>query len=266
MRVSSGDTGVKDRPLIALTTDFGLDDVYVGVMKAVILNICPEARLLDLTHGIPPQDVLAGCLALEAARPFLPPGTIHLAVVDPGVGTDRPAIAVRTERDAFVGPDNGLFSFLAPTEIQDARKLENQHFLLQARSATFHGRDVFAPVAAHLARGVDWTQLGSPTTHLHRVLPPRPSLAHGSLTGEVLAFDHFGNALTSIRASDLPPAVCRVQVGGRDVPLVTSYASVPPGEALALVGSSGRLEIAVRDGDAHRALRLVRGAMVVVGT
>jgi len=264
MRLSSATKRVKEPPLLALTSDFGLEDPFVGIMKAVILGICPDARFVDLTHGIPPQDVLAGHLALEAARPYLPPGTIHLAVVDPGVGTERGAVAVRTERDAFVGPDNGLFSFLDPGEIQEIRALENPDLWFTPRSATFHGRDVFAPVAAHLARGVNWEELGPPAPALHRLTLPEPRLDPEGLTGQVLTFDRFGNAITNLRAAHLDPATRRVRAAGRDIPLETTYGRVPSGEPVALVGSSGRLEIAVRNGDARLCLGLSRGSPVIL--
>jgi len=265
MRVSSTSRCVKDAPLVALTTDFGLDDVYVGVMKGVILGVCPEACILDLTHGIPPQDVLAGCLALEAARPFLPHGTIHAAVVDPGVGTGRAAIAVRTERDAFVGPDNGLFSFLEPGEIREARYLENPDLWLHPISATFHGRDVFAPVAAHLARGLPWQELGPSAPEIYRIPLPRPTPGPEGLTGQVLTFDRFGNAITNLRTADLSPELRRVQVAGREFPVGATYGHVAPGQPVALVGSSGRLELAVREGNARLTLGLSRGSPVVLG-
>jgi len=265
MRVSSAQRCVKERPLVALTTDFGLEDVYAGVMKGVILSLCPEARVLDITHGVPAQDVLAGCLALEAARPFLPPGTVHAAVVDPGVGTARAAVAVRTERDTFVGPDNGLFSFLDPGEIREARYLENPGLWLHPVSSTFHGRDVFAPVAAHLARGGSWDEVGPKAPGVRRLPLPEPTVGPDGLTGEVLAFDRFGNAITSLRSAHLPPAPCRVRAAGREIPVHEAYGHVRAGQPLALVGSSGRLELAVREGDARRALGLTRGSPVVVG-
>lgn len=266
MRVSSTGNPVKHPPLLALTTDFGLNDIYVGVMKGVILSICPGARILDLTHGIPPQDVLAGCLALEAARRYLPTGTVHVAVVDPGVGTDRRAVAVRTDRDAFVGPDNGLFSFLAPAEIREVRYLDNPQLTLTPRSATFHGRDVFAPVAAHLAEGTDWSELGTLATEISRLPLPKPEVSPDGFTGQVLTFDRFGNAVTSFRADHLSPERNRVLVAGQEIPVKTTYGDVGPGQPVALVGSSGRLEIAVRDGDARRVLGLDRGSRVVLET
>lgn len=256
---------VKPAPLVALTTDFGTEDPYVGVMKGVLLGICPHARLVDVTHGIPPQDVVAGRLALEAAVPYFPAGTIHLAVVDPGVGTGRAAIAVRTPRAVFVGPDNGLFSFLAEADLLEVRRIENRDYVLHPVSRTFHGRDVFAPAAAHLAAGVALSRLGTPVSAPNRLpLPTARTVEGGAVVGEVLTFDHFGNAVTSVRSADLPPDACRVVVAGRTCPLVSTYAAVADGEPLGLVGSTGRLEVSVRGGSARRELGLRRGTAVRV--
>lgn len=263
MNVGAGAKPVKTRPIVALTTDFGLEDAYVGILKGVILSRCPGARLVDVTHGLPPQDVLAGVLALEAARPYFPRGTIHLAVVDPGVGTERAALAVGTERDWFVAPDNGLLSFVSREEILEVRRIENSAILLRPTSRTFHGRDVFAPAAAHLAAGRPPEELG-PEAPLPRPLGlPIPRAAPGGLVGEVLAFDHFGNALTNVRREDLPASTTCLRVGEWTLPLVPTYGAVPPGQALGLVGSSGRVEISVREGSAQRELGMQRGDPVV---
>ena len=252
------------QPIVVLTTDFGTADPFVGIMKGVILSICPAAVIVDLTHGIPPQDVLVGCLALEAACPFFPAGAIHVCVVDPGVGTDRRAVLVRTRRGSFIAPDNGLLSFLEPAEIQEIRALENPRYFLQPLSQTFHGRDVFAPVAGHLASGVKPRSFGEKLHSLTRLQVPRASCSPSGIEGEVLYFDHFGNAITSFRAGDLPPNTLEVRMAERRIPLVHAYASVPPGTVLALVGSSGRVEIAVSRGSARGELGLSRGDLVHV--
>lgn len=264
MSVSSAPPPVKPPPLVVLTTDFGCADAYVGTMKAVVLGICPTARLLDLTHGIPPQDVLWGCLTLEAARPFIPHGCFHLAVVDPEVGTGRPALAVRTEREVYVAPDNGLLSFLPAEQILEARRIENSDLFLHPVSRTFHGRDVFAPAAALLASGADFSLLGPEAGPIRRLRIPEARLAPEGLLGEVLAFDGFGNALTSIRAGCLEGGAAAVRCGGREVPFACTYADVPPGEAVCLVGSGGRLEIAVRNGSARDRLGLDKGSGVLL--
>ena len=256
--------GVKNTPVVALTTDFGLEDPFVGIMKGVILGICPRARLVDVTHGIPPQDVLSGCLALEAAAPFFPEGTVHLAVVDPGVGTRRPAVAVRTARGLFVAPDNGLLTFLSEAQVEEVRRIENPDLWLHPVSRTFHGRDVFAPVAAHLAAGVPLDRVGPPARGIHRVPVPHALRAGDAVLGEILAFDRFGNALTNIRRGDVGFEPGALEVAGRRVPVLGVYAEAPPGEPLALWGSTGRLEVSVREGSARRALGLKRGDPVRV--
>jgi len=261
-RVEPAPRAVKEPAVVTLTTDFGSRDPFVGVMKGVILGICPRARLVDLVHELPPQDVLAGCLALEAAAPFFPPGTVHLAVVDPGVGTDRPAVAVATKAAWFVAPDNGLLSFLDPAEIREVRRIENPDLWLHPVSSTFHGRDVFAPVAAHLAAGGSPDRIGPRADSIHRLALPEPRPTPEGVEGQVLAFDRFGNAVTNLRRRHGPGR--RVRVAGREVPVVRTYAEVDPGDALALWGSTGRLEISVREGSARRVLGLTRGTPILL--
>lgn len=257
---------VNPAPVITLTTDFGLTDPYVGVMKGVILGRCPSARLIDLTHHIPPQDVLAARLALEDAHPFFPAGTLHVAVVDPGVGTPRAVLWARTATARFLAPDNGLLSFLEPDQLLELRRVENLARMLHPVSRTFHGRDVFAPVAGDLAGGLDAAHLGPATRELLRRELPRPEVIAGCTRGEILTFDHFGNALTNLIESNLPRAASKVRVAGATLPLVGIYATVPPGAPLALLGSSGRLEISVREGSARQVLGLQRGDPVELRT
>ncbi|HHS96708.1 MAG TPA: hypothetical protein ENK08_02230 [Chloroflexi bacterium] len=262
--------------VIALTTDFGTADGYVGVMKGVILSIVPEVHLVDLSHEIPPQDVRRAAFVLYTAVPFFPPGTVHLAVVDPGVGTERRAIAVQTPQGFFVGPDNGLFTYvLAEAEEWKAVGLEEPAYRLPEVSGTFHGRDVFAPAAAHLARGVPLERLGSPVTDPVLLPLPRLTVGEDRVEGEILHVDRFGNVITSVgrlrwnggdlvltpafrqAASSLQFAAreVAVEVGGERIrPVRRTYGEVGVGEKLALVGSTGFLEIAVRQGNAARAL------------
>lgn len=250
---------------MALTTDFGHADPFVGILKAVILGLCPEARLLDLTHGLPPQDLVAGYLALEAALPYVPDGAVHLAVVDPGVGTDRPALAARTARHWFVAPDNGLLSFLGDDDLLELRHIENPAVMLHPVSRTFHGRDVFAPAAARLATGAPGCLLG-PEAHDRVRLHLPGNRAEGlGVRGQVLAFDHFGNAVTSLRAADLPPGARRCRTGGREFALARTYGDAEPGQPLAVVGSSGRVEVCLRAGNAREVLGLGRADAVWVG-
>lgn len=239
-------------------------------MKGVILGICPRARLVDLSHDVSPYDVLEGQLALESAIRFFPPGSVHLAVVDPGVGSARRPLAVEAGGHVFVGPDNGLFTFALAGGAWSAVALEAPELRLSRVSATFHGRDVFAPAAAHLACGLPIARFGSPVTDPVRLPLPVAHLEGATVAGEVIATDRFGNLITSVTESDLdriegagPPAV---SVGGRRLgSLRAAYASADPGEPAAIVGSTGRLEIFLREGSAAAALGAGRGTPVVVG-
>ena len=255
--------------VITLTTDFGLRDPFVGIMKGVLLSICPSARLVDLTHEVEPQDVLGGGLALEAAVPYFPPGTVHLAVVDPGVGSARRAIAVRAGGYYLVGPDNGLFTFVLEADGWTAVSLTAPEYRLAEVSRTFHGRDVFAPAAAYLAAGVPLERLGPPVPDPVLLRRPGCRLEGGELVGEVLDADRFGNLITSIPAARLGevagPGRLAVDVAGRRLrgPL-GAYAEGGVGEAAVIVGSTGRLEIFVRAGSAREELGAGRGAIVRV--
>jgi len=253
--------------LITLTTDFGLRDPFVGIMKGVLLSICPSARLVDLTHDVPPQDVLAGGLALEAATPFFPAGTVHLAVVDPGVGTARRPIAVRVGGYYLVGPDNGLFTFALERDGWAAVALAAPEYRLAEVSRTFHGRDIFAPAAAYLASGVPLERLGPAVSEPERLRWPGCRLEGDELVGEVLDADRFGNLLTSIpaaRLAEIPgPGAVALEVAGRRLrgPL-GAYAEGGDGEPAVIVGSTGRLEIFVKAGSARDHLEAGRGTIV----
>jgi hypothetical protein len=255
--------------VITLTTDFGLRDPYVGIMKGVLLSVCPSARLVDLTHEVPPHDVDRGALALEAAVAFFPPGTVHLAVVDPGVGSARRAIAVRTGGYVLVGPDNGLFTFALEDAGWTAVAITAPEYRRPEVSRTFHGRDIFAPAAAYVAAGVPIERLGPPVTDPVRLPRPVCRLEDGALVGEVLDVDRFGNLVTSIpaaRLGELPGGgIPVVEVGGRPVGApVDAYAEGRDGEPGVIVGSTGRLEIFVRSGSAGSRLGVGRGAIVRV--
>ena len=254
-------------PIITLTTDFGLQDPFVGIMKGVILSICPSACLVDLTHDVEPQDILGAALALEAALPFFPDGTVHLAVVDPGVGSARRPLAVRIRGHYLVGPDNGVLTPALLGSQRTAVALTAPEYRLPQVSRTFHGRDVFAPAAAYLAAGIPLERLG-PTVADPVLRPIAGSRLEGeTLVGEVLAVDRFGNLLTSIEATALAgfagggPVV--VEVAGQPVAgLVDAYADGGDGRPAAIVGSTGRVEIFVRCGSARQALGVGRGAPV----
>ncbi len=280
------------RSIITLTTDFGLDDAYVGVMKGVILRIAPDAQLVDISHQIAPQDVRQAAYILYTAHTFFPPSAIHLVVVDPGVGGARRAIALRTPAGVFVGPDNGVFSYIVAREpVERMVALQNPLYRLARISQTFHGRDIFAPAAAHLAAGLLIDELG-PQIHDPVLIstpsimltpdPSRPDI----IRGEVLYIDHFGNVVSSIGvltwAEDrlclkpaFPPSPstspdpkasgaisvsfradeAQVRIAGWEiVGIRRTYSEVAPGELVTLVGSTGHLEIAVREGSGARRL------------
>ncbi len=238
-------------------------------MKGVILSICSSARLVDLTHDLEPQDVLGGLLALEAAVSFFPEGTVHLAVVDPGVGTARRPLAIRAGGHYFVGPDNGLFTLALGGGGWTAVELTAPEYRRPEISRTFHGRDVFAPAAAYLASGVPLARLGAAVVDPVRWPVPGCRLDGGVLVGEVLDADRFGNLITSIpaaRIAEIPgQGAPVVEIGGRRVGgLVGSYAEGGTGEPAVVVGSTARLEIFVRSGSARRLLGAERGAPVRV--
>ncbi len=257
--------------IITLTTDFGTRDAYVAEMKGVMLDVAASAghalHLIDVTHEVAAHDVTEGALALDAAAPYFPRGTIHLAVVDPGVGTDRRGLVVRTDRALLVGPDNGLFTpFLEGTTGWQAWELRAEEYRLTSVSRTFHGRDIFAPAAAHLAAGVAPERFGAAVRDPVRLSWPTVRAVAGAVAGAVLHVDRFGNLVTSIRAETLDDVGQRVRIrlGGRPLPLVGTYGDLEEGQAGALVGSSGRLEIAVREGSAAARFKARRGTPVVV--
>lgn len=248
-------------PVISLTTDFG-DGPFVGVMKGVILGICPKARLVDLSHAVPPQDVLAGALALEQAIGFFPENSVHLAVVDPGVGTARRGLALRALGQFWVGPDNGLFTpILRADPAARAFVLAEPRYFLPKISATFHGRDVFAPVAAHLASGLDPAALGPAVADPARLDWPLPRREGEALLGQVLAVDRFGNLMTNLDrptvSAFLAGRRARIEAAGLAIAGISpAYAAATPGEALALFNSLDRLELALNQGDLRRRLGL----------
>jgi len=244
------------RPVITLLTDFGTADGYVGEIKGTLLAALPDATVVDITHDIPPQDIEAGRLTLARVWRRFPAGTVHLAVVDPGVGGDRGALAVESDERFAVGPDNGLLS--PALLVAGARAVALP--IPQSAAPTFHGRDVFAPAAAELARGRSLDMLGTPVHEpvIRRTAEPR-RLGDGALQGEVITIDRFGNAITNLMG--LRPG--SIEVNGTALPLRRTYSDAVPGALVAVVGSSGLIEIAVRDGNAARAHRLVRGSVVL---
>ncbi len=253
---------------ITLTTDFGLEDWFVGTMKGVIQKIAPNALVIDLTHGILPGDVRAGTFVLAAAYRYFPTGTIHTVVVDPGVGGERAGVVIETENNFFVGPDNGVFSFaLRGERLRSIHRLENPRFQLAEVSRTFHGRDIFAPAAAHLSRGVPAGQLGPRVHDLLQLEWPEPVAIKSGLRGEVVYIDHFGNCITNLPASRvLTSGATRVKIGAKSVPIHDCYSAVKPGKPVAVIGSTDLLEIAINGGNAAKSLKLKAGAKILLGT
>jgi S-adenosylmethionine hydrolase len=240
------------RPIITLTTDFGLADGYAGAMKGIILGICPEANVVDISHEIRPQAVRQAAYVLSTVTPHFPPGagTVHLVVVDPGVGSDRRPIAVRCARATYVAPDNGVLSLALAL---DPPQLAVRLWAYQPISATFQGRDLFAPAAARLACGASLDQVGEPISPAGLVtlpsLDPQRQI-DGSWLGEILHVDRFGNLISNIQ-HPIPNIRLAVWVGKERIAgVIRTYSDVAPGEMVAYVGSSGHLEIAVRDGSA----------------
>lgn len=254
--------------MITLTTDFGLKDPYVAEMKGVIFSINPDAKLIDVSHEVEKFDVRMGAFTLASVAPYFPKGTVHLAVIDPGVGTDRRAIVVQTKEAFFVGPDNGLLMLAAKSHgIQHVFELANSAFRLPKVSRTFHGRDIFAPAAAYLDKGVKPEQFGSEVTDL--VIPNfvcgiRKS---STLTGEVLNIDSFGNIVTNITEKELGKikrAIVKLANCSLELTFAKTYAEVKPKEPIALIGSHGFLEITLNQGSAAKKFKVYSGDAVTV--
>ncbi len=253
-------------PIITLTTDFGLSDSYVAAMKGVLLSIAPQATVVDITHQIAPQNVREAAYVLATALPYFPPGTVHVAIVDPGVGSARRPMAAQVSNYTLVGPDNGVFTYALPAGQPAACvHLDNPAYWLPHVSRTFHGRDIFAPVAAHLALGTPLQALGAPIDDPVRftVQPPQRELG-GSLRGQIVHVDRFGNLVSNIPGDWLAGRFWTVRIAGQQVvgPSLT-YAEAAPGQLLSLVSSDGTLEVAVRDGSAAARLGVAAGEPIV---
>lgn len=251
---------------ITLLTDFGTRDGYVGAMKGVIAALAPGVVLDDISHDVAAGDTRAGARALGRYWRRFPGGTVHLIVVDPGVGTARRALAIEADRRRVVAPDNGVASeVIAEADEWRAVSLENPEFHGDDGSTTFHGRDLFAPVAAHLARGIHLSRLGPPVDHLVRLEEPAVRRDGQGVRGEVIAIDRFGNLITNVPGAELAPTA-RVEVEDRRIPRGRTYGDVARGDPVALVNSDDRLEIAVRDGSAAARLGAAMGTAVRVVT
>jgi S-adenosylmethionine hydrolase len=257
--------------IITLTTDFGLKDGNTAVMKGVILGIAPEVELVDLSHFVRPQNVREGAWVVGRSAPYFPPGTIHVVVVDPGVGTARRPIAARLGDQNFVGPDNGLLTPLLERAERGAKTvaivwLDQPRFWRSEVSDVFHGRDVFSPAAAHWARGISLNELGTPIHDPVRLSLPRPTMRGERLVGEVMHVDSFGNVASNIQREDLAGwGEVEVRIKGETIPgLVRTFGERPPGALIALYGSTGNLIVSVVNGNAAEQLRADVGDEVAV--
>jgi len=255
-------------PIITMLSDFGLRDPYVAEMKAVVLSICPGATIIDLSHEVKKFDIRMGAFILASAAPYFPPGTIHVAVVDPDVGTRRRPLIVETPHALYVGPDNGILMLAAQKDgIYHVYNITNRRYMLPEISRTFHGRDIFSCAAAHLARGASPSEFG-PEIHEY-VFPTfaRPSLEGDKLVGEIIHTDDFGNLITNISTEDLKKvnlkdgASFHIKLGDKTLTLrlCSAYGEVPKQEPLAIIGSSGFLEVAVNQGNASERSQIKTG-------
>ena len=257
-------------PIITLLTDFGTKDSYVASIKGVILSINPHCLVVDITHQVTPHDIQEGAFILANAYSYFPKGTIHLSVVDPGVGGARKPILLVTQNYFFIGPDNGLFTLVAQKErVTQVVVLTEQRYFLSKVSKTFQGRDLFAPVAAHLSLGIKPVTFGHEMNTIIKIGFQKPMLKEGKLLGEILHIDTFGNLVSNIDKENLfrftkgQPLVIRA--GGKTISgLKEGYWEGKKGETIALVGSSGFLEISVREGNARKMLKLKRGDQIAI--
>lgn len=262
---------MKQPPVITLLTDFGLSDPYVGIMKGIIADITPGATVIDLTHLIPPQDIWEGALALERAYEYFPTGTIHLAVIDPGVGSNRHAIVLQADNYLFVGPDNGLFTFIIKkARLNDkpvkAYRLDNPRYRLEPVSPVFHGRDLFAPAAAYLAAGASPQEFGEEVANPLELSISEPEPTGQGWMGEVWSMDHFGSLETNLNSELLlgcNPKRVKIIVAGKVINRwVNTFSDATQDELIALLNSAGRLSISVVNGNAAKTLKAGVGTPV----
>jgi len=261
------------KPIVTLTTDFGLNDHFVGTMKGVILGVEPNAQIVDISHSVQAFDVLDGALTISQAYNYFPTGTVHMVIVDPGVGSARRPIIVSSERHHFVAPDNGVLSLVYQREERlHARHITADHYNLQPVSQTFHARDIFSPVAGYLAKGVDPEKFGEEVTDFVRFNAPKPKpVSESTLRGIVLKADRFGNLITNITPEDAPmlftesAAAFKIVVGKREVTdIKASYSEGAPGEVFGILGSMGYLEIAANRASAAQLLGVGKGIDVSI--
>ncbi len=256
--------------VITLMTDFGTNDHFVGVMKGVILNINPKVRIVDITHAVPPQDVHGAAFLINSTYRYFPDGTIHVVVVDPGVGSRRRAIVCQTDTAYFVCPDNGVLSYiLSGNTTHRVVALDNTSYRLSEVSNTFHGRDIFAPASAHLSRGISLSQFGDAVNNVVRLPIQIPQMAKTAIVGSVIWIDHFGNLITNLTSDMLESFGMSngfvIRAGKAEIcRLNCSYAESKKGECLAIIGSSGYLEISINQGSAARILGLKRNDVIEI--
>jgi S-adenosyl-L-methionine hydrolase (adenosine-forming) len=250
--------------IITLTTDFGLADPFVGMMKGVILGIAPGAQLVDLTHEIHSYEVLEAALVIQASYPYFPMGTVHLIVVDPGVGSERRPIAASANGHIFVAPDNGVLSLIL--EDSPAYEITNKSLFAGPISQTFHGRDIFAPVAAHLASGMSVEAVGPRIHDFVKRSFPGPRLNGNRLLAAVLRIDKFGNLITNLRRKDLGEEFSITVAGQRITKFYGSFSEANPGDFFAIEGSAGFIELALNQDSAAERLKVERGAEIEVET
>ena len=260
--------------IVTLTTDFGLNDHLVGAMKGVILEIAPEAQIIDISHAVQPFDILDGALTISQAYSYFPSGTVHMVIVDPGVGTARRPVILTGDRHVFVAPDNGVLSLIYDREERiSVRHVTAEHYFLQPRSNTFHGRDIFSPVAAYLAKGVEPDRFGDEIIDYVRFSAPRPKpVDERALQGVVLKVDRFGNLVTNITPQDAPqlfsatPPAFKIVIGAKAqaTRMCSNYAEGAPGEVFGILGSMGFLEVATNRGSAYQMLGAGKGSEVNV--
>jgi S-adenosylmethionine hydrolase len=261
------------RPIITLTTDFGINDHFVGTIKGVILAIDPDIQIVDISHSVQAFDVLDGALTIAQSYSSFPSGTVHLVVVDPGVGTARRPILVTSDRHHFVAPDNGVLSLVyAREERLHIRHVTAEHYSLQPISKTFHARDIFAPIAAWLAKGVDSDKFGEEITDFVRFNPPTPKSINGNtLRGVVLKVDRFGNLVTNITPKEAPRLFLadggpfKITVGKHEITeILPTYSEGEPGQVFGILGSMGYLEISTNRGSAAKIVGTGKGSEVTI--
>ncbi len=253
------------KPILTLTTDFGVSDHYVGVMKGVILGICPQAQMVDISHEVTPFEITEGAWLIAQAYHYFPPKTVHLVVVDPGVGTARRPILLEAAGQYFVAPDNGVLSMVYSREKHKIRLIANDRYYRKPVSRTFHGRDIFAPVAGHLCAGVLPSRFGKPIADYLRPAFEKPQrTGKRTWNGRILKIDRFGNIITNFYVDDFPNLEQRdflMTIGSREISvLARNYAETGPGELFLIVGSSGYLEVSVSQGSAASQIRCETGS------